>query len=178
MIFINNKQRFSKSLFNRDFMRQWKLSRSRKQPPGSENVPAGSVLATVQSNSLHFIDEETEALEEKKTDSGSTWELESKLKPKPGSALSPQPISMSTSSTHAGNINPKHCSHISGLKTEKISPGCGENYDEASGWASLCIGFFALILPLTLWSLWNRDSKQLYEITPNVSAILKMKNWW
>lgn len=47
------------------------VSMSRKQLPGSEDVPAGSVLATVQFNSLHFPDEETEALAEKKTLSGS-----------------------------------------------------------------------------------------------------------
>lgn len=125
-------ERFSKSLFNRLHESEM-VSRSRKQLPGPEDVLAGIVLAIVQSNSLHLTDKETEALEEKKTHSGSLCELESKLKPKPGSVLSPQSISMSTSSTHAGNINPKHCSHIPGLKTEKISPGCGENYDEASG---------------------------------------------
>lgn len=84
------------------------VSRSRNKLPGSEDVPAESVLAIVRSSSLPFTDEETEALAEKKIHSGSIRELESKLKPKPGSVLSHQPISMSTSSTYAGNINSNH----------------------------------------------------------------------
>lgn len=41
--------------------------RSRKLHPDSKNVPAGSTLATVLSNPLHFIDEDTESQEDEKT---------------------------------------------------------------------------------------------------------------
>lgn len=72
---------------------------SRKQLLDSENVPAGSVWAIVQSNPLHFADEETEVQREKKTCPGSFCELVAKLRPEPRPVLGSQPISMSTSST-------------------------------------------------------------------------------
>lgn len=41
--------------------------RSRKLLPDSKNVPAGSALANVLSNPLHFMDEDIESQGDKKT---------------------------------------------------------------------------------------------------------------
>lgn len=98
------------------------FNRSRKQLPDSENVLAGSVLAIVLSKLLYFIDEKTEAQGEKKSYRGSLCELVAELEPEPRSAPGPRQHPCLLPSASAAEIHPKYFSHVSGLKTLKISP--------------------------------------------------------